>query len=127
MKKLLFLLVGFVVLSSCATKKEIQYVDREVEKLVVKEVHDTLTEHVHDSTVISEKGDTVRIEKWHTKYRDRIVERTDTCWRDSVRTEYKESVKEVVKIPKIYTYAFIFSIIVIIFAIYKVIRWLQTL
>lgn len=37
----------------------------------------------------------------------------------------KESVKEVVKVPKIYTYSLVFSILVIIFAIFKVIRWLK--
>lgn len=39
----------------------------------------------------------------------------------------KETIKEVVKIPKIYTYSFVFSILVIIFAIYKVLRWLKVL
>lgn len=129
MKKWFFILVMaaylVVCLTSCATKTKIEYRDREIEKLVVKEVHDTLREQVHDSTVIMEKGDTLLIEKWHTKYRDRIVERTDTCWRDSVVTEYKENVKEVTKIPKIYRYALVFSIIVIIFAFIKFIRWFQ--
>lgn len=39
----------------------------------------------------------------------------------------KESVKEVVKIPKIYTYSLIFSILVIIFASIKVLKWLKVL
>ncbi len=33
---------------------------------------------VHDSIHVSEKGDTVRIERWHTQYRDRW--RTDTIY-----------------------------------------------
>lgn len=37
----------------------------------------------------------------------------------------KESVKEVTKIPKIFWYSMVFSILVIIFAIIKLIRWLQ--
>lgn len=40
---------------------------------------------VHDSIHITEKGDTVRIERWHTQYRDRW--HTDTIYqskRDSI-------------------------------------------
>lgn len=45
--------------------------------------HDSVM--VHDSIHITEKGDTVRIERWHTQYRDRW--RTDTVYqskRDSI-------------------------------------------
>jgi hypothetical protein len=73
------------------------------------------------------KGDTVFQTKYKekTRWRDRIVERHDTCWRDSIVTEYKERVTEVVKYPKNYKYLLVFSILVIIFAIYKLLRWLR--
>ena len=44
---------------------------------------------VNDSVIVREKGDTVMIEKWHTKYRDRL--KTDTLYvskTDSVQVPY---------------------------------------
>lgn len=116
-----------MMLASCATRTKIEYKDRVVDHYITKVEKDTVVEKMHDSVYIHSKGDTVWYEKWHTKYVDKISLKHDTCWRDSVVTEYKETVKEVVKIPKIYTYSLIFSILVIIFAIYKVIRWLKVL
>ena len=67
---------------------------KSVETVVVKEHHtDTLkiTKHqrdsvwMHDSIHVTEKGDTVRIEKWHTKYIEKAVH--DTLYqsnRDSI-------------------------------------------
>jgi hypothetical protein len=73
------------------------------------------------------KGDTVYQTKYKekTRWRDRIIERRDTCWRDSVVTEYKETVKEVTKISKIFVVSLFISIICIIFAFIKLVRWLQ--
>ena len=59
------------------------------------------------------------------KWRDRAVVKADTCWRDSVVTEYKEKVVEVTKIPKIYHATMLFSIFCIIFASIKLARWLK--
>ena len=75
--------------SSCATRTKIEYKDRDVYHYVTKVEKDTVKESVHDSVYVHEKGDTVWFEKWHTKYVDKIVERHDTCWRDSLVTEYK--------------------------------------
>ena len=114
--------------SACATKK-IEYVDREVVRYVTKVEKDTFVNNVHDSVYfeVIQKGDTVFKTKYKEKYiyLDRVQIKTDTCWRDSVVTEYKESVKEVTKIPKIFWYSMVFSVIVIIFAIIKLVRWLQ--
>ena len=38
-----------LMFSSCATKKQIEYVDREVVKYQKEVVHDTLLQHTHDS------------------------------------------------------------------------------
>ena len=118
-----------LVFSSCATKREIQYVDRDVVKYETKIQHDTLINNIHDSVyhTVFQKGDTIYDTKYveKTKYRDRVVVRIDTCYRDSVQTVIKESVKEKQIIPKWCYYLLVFSIIVIIFAIVKVIRWLQ--
>lgn len=118
-----------LVFSSCATKREIQYVDRDVVRYETKIQHDTLINNIHDSVyhTVFQKGDTIYDTKYveKTKYRDRVVVRIDTCYRDSVQTVIKESVKEKQIIPKWCYYLLVFSIIVIIFAIVKVVRWIQ--
>lgn len=94
MEFLRYILLFFVVcvLSGCRTK----YVP-------VPEYHtDTLliTQHardsiwLHDSIMVAERGDTVRIEKWHTKYIERL--RTDTVYQsrtDSVGVPYPVEVE----------------------------------
>lgn len=127
-RTLMFLMLAVVfcmAFSSCATRTKIEYRDRDVYHYVTKVEKDTVTERVHDSVYIHERNDTVWFEKWHTKYVDKIVERHDTCWRDSVVTEYKETTKEVVKFPKTYWWFLGISIISIIFAFVKVSRWLR--
>lgn len=127
-----FVMVAFlsiVLMSSCATKSKIEYRDRIVNHYITKEVHDTLRENITDSVYyeVMVKGDTVYKTKYKEKirWRDRIVEKCDTCYKDSVITEYKESVKEITKIPKIYQYSLFFSIGILIFAFIKLVRWVQ--
>ena len=49
---------------------------------------DSVTLYVRDSVHVREKGDTVRVERWSIRYRDRWRERTDTVViRDSVFRE----------------------------------------
>lgn len=131
MKKLLYTFLFVLLLASCATKTRIEYVDREVVKYEKQYVHDTTLVEKHDSVfhTIIQRGDTVYDIKYYerTKYRDRIVVKVDTCFKDSIHYEYKEAVKKVVKYPKSYWYLLGFSILFIIFAIYKIIRWLQIL
>lgn len=118
-----------LVFSSCATKTKIEYVDREVVKYETKIQHDTLINNIHDSVyhTVFQKGDTIYDTKYveKTKYRDRVVVRIDTCYRDSIQTVIKESVKEKQIVPKWCYFCVVISILVIIFAIIKFIRWLQ--
>ena len=104
---------SFLLLCSCATKTKIEYRDHVVDHYITKEVHDTLKENITDSVYfeVMVKGDTVYKTKYKekTKWRERIVERHDTCWRDSVVTEYKETTKEVTKIPKSFWISILFS------------------
>lgn len=131
--QIMFAIVVFVVflLSSCATKSRVEYRDRVVDHYVTKVEKDTVIEKMHDSVYVNvyTRGDTVFQEKYieKTKWRDRIVIKNDTCWRDSVITEYKETVKEIVKVPKIFKVSLIISILVIIFAIIKILRWLKVI
>ena len=120
-----------MVLSSCAAKTKVEYVDREVVKYQKELVHDTLIQHTHDSVyhTVFQKGDTVFDTKYveKTKWRDRVVVKTDTCYRDSVQTVIKESVKEKQIIPKWCYFCLVVCAIFLIFAIRKLIRWLQTI
>ena len=118
-----------LIFSSCATKTKIEYVDREVVKYQKEVVHDTLIQHTHDSIyhTVFQKGDTTYDTKYveRTQFKDRVVVRTDTVYKQKVKTEIKENTKEVIKIPKLFWISMCFSIIVIIFAIITVIRWVQ--
>lgn len=128
-----YLVIVFIIamfFTSCATRTKIEYRDRDVNHYITNTIHDTLKVKEKDSTYhkIEIRNDTVFDTKYveKTRWRDKIVERHDTCYRDSVVTEYKETVKEVIKIPKIFYGSFVFSILVIIFAFVKLFRWLQT-
>lgn len=125
----MIVIVAIIMLSSCATKTKIEYRDRIVDHYNTVVQHDTLREHTSDSIFekIYVKGDTVYNTKYveRTKWRDRIVERRDTCWRDSITTEYKETTKEVVKYPKTYWWFLGFIILFFIFAFVKLTRWLK--
>ena len=98
MMVLMFLVVFAVMAmcSSCTTTKYVPVPEYHTDTLIqTKVVHDSI--HVKDSTVITEKGDTVTIEKWHTKYIEKQVH--DTTYiskRDTVPQPYPvEVIKEV--------------------------------
>jgi aldehyde:ferredoxin oxidoreductase len=120
-----------LVLSSCATKKQIEYVDREVVKYQKEIVHDTLFQHTHDSVyyTIFQKEDTVYSTKYveKTRWRDRVVVKSDTVFRDSIHTQIKEKTVEKQIIPKWCYFCLVVCAIFLIFAIRKLIRWLQTI
>lgn len=115
--------------SSCATKTKIEYRDRDVNHYITNTVHDTLVDKTTDSVYfeVKTKGDTVFATKYKekTRWRDRIVEKHDTCFKDSIVTITKETVVEMKKIPKIYRLSLWFTITCVIFATIKLIRWLR--
>lgn len=118
------------VLTSCSMLKKIEYRDLVVDHYNTVTVHDTTKIKEKDSTYhfIRVVNDTIYDTKYveKTKYRDRVVVRIDTCYRDSIQTVIKKSVKEKQIIPKWCYFCVVISILVIIFAINKIIRWLQT-
>lgn len=121
--------LSLFLLAACATRTRIEYCDRDVNHYITNTIHDTLINNTRDSIYLEvlAKGDTI----WRTKYvektrwRDRVVERHDTCWRDSIVVEYKENVKEVTRVPKIYKFSLLLSILCIIFVFIKLTRWLK--
>ncbi len=126
MKKMLPLILVLTLLS-CATKTKVEYVDREVIKYETKIQHDTLINNVHDSVfhTIYQIGDTVYNTKYVQKiqYKDRVVERIDTCYRDSVHILKEKVTQEKKVIPNWCYYSLVSWIIIIIFAFVKLYRW----
>jgi hypothetical protein len=125
------IIIAVLMLCSCATKTVVEYRDRDVNHYITNTVHDTLRIKETDSTHVETitRNDTVfyTVYREKTRWRDRVVEKHDTCYRDSVATEYKETVKEVVKYPKTYWFAIGISILFFIFAFVKLIRWIRVL
>lgn len=125
----IWILFGIICFTSCATKTKIEYVDREVIKYETIVQHDTLLNDVHDSIhhTIFQKGDTVYNTKYveHIKWKERIVCKTDTLIQDSVSVQIKENTVEKVKIPKWCYYSLVAWLIIIIFAILKIYKWLR--
>ena len=78
--------VGMLICLLFGSCKSVEYVfvpQTHTDTLIVTKVqHDSI--YINDSTVITEKGDTVRIEKWHTQYVTRethdtlYISKTDT-------------------------------------------------
>lgn len=128
-KKVLYNIISIIILATlfvgCATGRHVEYVDREVIKYKTKIQHDTLINNVRDSIRIEIKGDTVFVDRWHTSGKERIVNKTDTVFRDSIRIETKNVVVEKLKTPKWCYYLLAFSIIIIIFATIKIAKWLR--
>ena len=102
--------------------------------IYVPEVHTDsiyITKHqkdsvwLHDSILVTEKGDTIRVEKWHTKYIERQVH--DTCFvtkTDSVAVPYPVKEKLTIK-DKFHIYLQCMGIVLGILLVFIVI-WLVT-
>lgn len=74
--------IGMCVVSlfeSCKPLQKVQVVERHtVDTLYRSKVqHDSI--HVHDSVFVSSRGDTVTVERWHTKWKLQIL--NDTIYR----------------------------------------------
>lgn len=129
MKKLLYIFIVCIAFVSCATKTKIEYVNRDVVRYETKIQHDTLYNDVHDSIyhTIFQKGDTVYNTKYveHVKWKERIVCRIDTVVSDSVSVQIKENTIEKVEIPNWCYYSLVGWLIILIFVILKVYKWLR--
>ena len=85
-------LIVCALLGSCTTTKYVPVTETRTDTLRIS--HNTRDSiYVHDSTYIKEKGDTILIEKWHTKWRDRIV-------RDTIYQSKRDSIPYPVEVIK---------------------------
>lgn len=77
------------MLFGCTTTKYVPVIEHHTDTMRITQ-HQRDSIYLHDSIRVSEKGDTIRIEKWHTRY----IERTshDTIYQsktDSIPVPYK--------------------------------------
>ena len=94
-------MVGIVVMTiiallfcSCTTTQYVPVIEHKTDTLIQTKVQkDSIW--LHDSIHVTEKGDTVRIERWHTKYIEKQVhDTTYVAKHDSIPVPY-EVIKEV--------------------------------
>ena len=71
--------------------------------------------YLHDSIFVRIRADTVYLEKWHTRWRDRETINTDTVQMESIRVE----TKEVRYVPKFYKYCAALTALLLLFLIIK--------
>ena len=87
------LLLILLMLSGCRSIQYVPVIEHRTDSLyITKYVRDSI--YLQDSTSIKDRGDTVTIEKWHTKYIHRYVH--DTAYiatHDTVPSPYPVEVK----------------------------------
>jgi hypothetical protein len=71
--------------------------------------------YLHDSIFVHIRADTVYLEKWHTRYKDRLVTKTDTV----TLTETKTETVEKPYVPSFYKVCAVFAIL---FALYWLVK-----
>jgi hypothetical protein len=95
---LMILIATVLMLTSCTATKVV-----EVEKVRIDTTYITKWQRdsvwLHDSIMVTDKGDTIRIERWHTKYVEKQVhDTTYVATHDTIPQPYSvEVVKEVEK------------------------------
>ena len=71
--------------------------------------------YLHDSIFVRIRADTVYLEKWHTRWREKEITRTDTIQVESIKVE----AKEVRYVPKFYKYCAALTALLLLFLIIK--------
>ena len=100
-KWLVVWMVILFVLALLASCRQVEYVT--VEKVLTDTTYITKWQRdsvwLHDSIMVTEKGDTVRIERWHTKYMEKQVhDTTYVATHDTIPQPYPvETIKMVEK------------------------------
>lgn len=84
MKTVKYLFVSAFVLMatvSCTTTRYVPVVEHHTDTLrLSRNIRDSI--YVHDSIHVREKGDTVIVERWHTRYREKLAH--DTIYKSRV-------------------------------------------
>lgn len=95
--KAMIVMCSVAMLAGCKTQERVVTVYSHSTDTLIQTKVERDSIYAHDSIYVRERGDTVWIERWHTRWRDVI--KTDTVYRNNVVTEYRDSVttKEVSK------------------------------
>lgn len=77
----LFVSALLLVAVSCSTTRYVPVVEHHTDTLrLSRNIRDSI--YVHDSIRVREKGDTVIVERWHTRYREKLAH--DTIYKSRV-------------------------------------------
>lgn len=94
----LWIAIGILIVALMTSCKSVEYIEVPVVHTDTvyqsKLVHDSI--YQHDSISIRERGDSVWVERWHTRYIER--ERTDTIYK-SVRDSIPYPVEKRIEVP----------------------------
>lgn len=77
--------------------------------------------YLHDSVFVRIRADTVYLEKWHTRWRDRETVRTDTIHVQSTTTE----TVQVRYIPAFYKYSAAFTILIVLLLLVRLALYMK--
>ena len=76
MKNLCLIILVALLLVGCKTKERVVTVEKVRNDTTYITKHQRDSVWLHDSIHVTEKGDTIRIEKWHTKYVEKATHDT---------------------------------------------------
>ena len=122
---LIIILLVLMMLTGCTTTKYVTVPEYHTDTLMVtKQQRDSIW--LHDSIRVTEKGDTVRIEKWHTKYVEKQVHDTTYISKtDSVPQPYPvtQYVEKPLSTPQ--KGLMVLGSVLLFLGIYRFARWLK--
>ena len=76
--------------------------------------------YIHDSVFVRIRADTVYLEKWHTRWKDRATVRTDTVQVETTKTE----TVQVRYVPRFYKYCAALTALLLILLLLRVTLYL---
>ena len=77
--------------------------------------------YLHDSIFVRRiRADTVYLKRWHTRWREKEITRTDTIQVENIKVE----TKEVRYVPKFYKYCAVLTALLLILLLVKFMLWL---
>lgn len=123
----IIVIVACALLGGCTTTKYVPVVEHHTDTLIHTQ-HQRDSIYVHDSTYVRDNGDTVLIERWHTRWRDRWQH--DTLYiskTDSVPKPYPvEVVKEVPRERSTVEWVLLITgVVAITFIVLSILIWVK--
>jgi len=75
--------------------------------------------YIHDSVFVHIRADTVYLEKWHTRWKDRATVHTDTVQVETTKTE----TVQVRYVPRFYKYCAALTALLLVYILIKFALW----